>query len=144
MADPDPIYTYYADPTYAATYHSTRLSGIAWMALSVNTRAAALQSATDSLEAYAAARGGWAETYTEDTLPEAIKQACCLEALELTKPEASARLQAQRQGVRSISIGQASESYTDARGVQDEIMSPQAARLVRPYLKRTGSGVAIL
>lgn len=143
MADPELVYTYYADPAYAAAYHNTRLSGPAWTALSTNTKAAALQSATDALGAYAAARGGWAETYTEETLPEAIKQACCLEALELTRPEAAARLSAQRQGVRSISIGQASESYTDARGVQDEIMSPQAARLVRPYLKRTGSGVAI-
>ena len=144
MADPELVYTYYADPAYAAAYHNMRLSAPAWNALSAGTKSAALQNATDAMEAYAAARGGWAETYTDDTRPDAIKQACCLEALELTRPEIAARLSAQRQGVRSISIGQASESYTDARGVQDEIMSPQAARLLRPYLKRTGSGVAIV
>jgi hypothetical protein len=134
----------YADKTIADAYHAARLTGTAWAALSDPIKEAALQSAGDSLDAYAVSRGGWVESYTPETIPTDIKNACCLEALELTRPETESRKRAQQQGVKAISIGGASESYTDAHGFPVAIInSPQALALLRRYTKQTGSGVSI-
>lgn len=134
----------YADKATADAYHGARLTGAAWGALSDAIKAAALQSASDALDAYAASRGGWIETYTNETMPTDIKNACCLEALELTKSETEARKKAQQQGVKSISIGGASETYGESQAFQNAILADaQALRLVRPYLLYQGSGVCI-
>lgn len=134
----------YADKTFASSYHNSRLTGTAWAALSDPIKEAALQSASDTLDAYAASRGGWAETFTESTVPADIKNACCLEALELTRPETESRKRAQQQGVKSISIGGASETYGESTAFQTAIInSRQALALLRGYVKQTGGGVSI-
>lgn len=134
----------YADKAYADTYHAARLTGTAWTALTDPIKAAALQSAADAIDAYAASKGGWREAYTPETLPEAIRTACCIEALELTHPETEARRRARQQGLRAISIGGASETYTDAGGFAAcALCSVQAQALLKPYLKWAGSGVGI-
>lgn len=134
----------YADKATANAYHAARLTGTAWGALSDAIKTAALQSATDALDAFAASRGGWLETYTTETVPTDIINACCLEALELTRPETDSRKRAQQQGVKSISIGSASETYGESQAFQNALLaSPQAQRLIAPYLKRQGSGVSI-
>lgn len=134
----------YATKTEANTYFTARLSSAAWAALADAMKEAALQSASDSLEAFAASRGGWVETYTAQTIPTDIKNACCLEALELTRPETDARKRAQQQGVKAISIGGASETYADSMAFQAAIInSQQALALLRGYVKQTGSGVSI-
>lgn len=134
----------YADKTFASSYHAARLTGTAWAALSDTIKTAALQSASDALDAFAASRGGWAETYTEATIPTDIKNACCLEALDLTRSETDARKRAQQQGVKAISIGGASETYGESQNFQAAILtSVQALRLISSYVKRTGGGVSI-
>lgn len=133
----------YATKTEADTYHGARLTAAAWAALADATKTASLQDATDAMDAYASAQGGWIDTYTALTYPTALKNACCLEALELSRPETDARKRAQQQGVKSISIGGASESYEGLRPAATVLSSQKALALIRPYLNRVGSGVAI-
>ena len=69
-------------------------------------------------------------------VPDAVKRAQALEALSLTDTQANTRRSLQRQGVTSISLGKASESYTGA-GLSDaaEILSSaEALALLRPWL----------
>lgn len=79
-------------------------------------------------------------------VPTAIKRACCHEATaildQVSDAAATSRARAIRQGVSSVSIGDASESYVKASelrvGVQQYLLSPIAAALVRPYLAVQG------
>lgn len=74
------------------------------------------------------------------TVPEAVKLAQALEALALSDTQAASRRQLQEQGVTSISLGKASESYgTNAGG--GDLASSEALRLLRPYL--LGSAVMV-
>lgn len=135
----------YATLEQAAEYHYARLSKGAWTALSDADRKAALQEASDNLDAYAALHGGWREAYTAETVPDALMKACCIEALMLTDAGIMTRRNLQQQGVKSSSIGGASESYGEgAAFAHSALLSPQAERLLKPYLKRTGMGVPIL
>lgn len=135
----------YATVAQALDYHEARLTSEAWSALSETSMAAALQDASDAMDLYAAASGGWAEDYTLEPIPEALVRACSLEALALTDPDLSLRRSLMMQGVKSTSIGSASESYSEGAGHSTTaLLSPQAAQLIRPYLRRNGSGVPIL
>lgn len=67
-------------------------------------------------------------------VPAAVKQAQALEALAMTDEQAQARRDLQDQGVKSISLGKASESYGDASGCRSPMRSMDAAALLRPYL----------
>lgn len=134
----------YATVAQATAYHKTRLSAEAWSALDSNQQQAALQSASDALDLYAAAHGGWRQDYTQDP-PEPLQAACCLEALALTDATTQERIQAQAQGVTSTSMGSASESYNGAAFLSRAgLADPKAALLLAPYLKRAGGGVPIL
>lgn len=132
----------YADTDYANTYHAFRLSGEAWTALSPAIQAAALLSASEALDAYAASKGGWLKDYTENT-PVEIKNACCMEALALTDRETSERMKAQAQGVQSTSMGSASESYT-GQGAALILANTRVATMLKSFLRQAGGGVAIL
>lgn len=134
----------YADITYADAYHSERLSKEAWISLSEEERTAALNSASDTLDIYASSKGGWLEDYTSST-PADIKNACCIEALALCDSTAKERLKAQAQGVTSISIGSASESYSGVRGgTSDLLADAKTSALLARYLRQSGGGAAIL
>ena len=134
----------YADKKYADDYHTARLTGSSWMALEDPIKSAALQSASDAMDAYAVSKGGWREPYTLETVPNALKMACCTEALELTRPETEARRRAQQQGLRSIFIGSASESYAENSILSSgSLCSVQALALIKPYVKYSGGGVTI-
>ena len=79
-------------------------------------------------------------------VPEAVKIAQFLEALSLTDTESALRRQLQLQGVKSISLGHASESYagvaTGSTFSGAHNMSSQDAKvLLRPYLAGTGAMV---
>lgn len=76
------------------------------------------------------------------TVPEAVKLAQALEALALSDTQAASRRQLQEQGVTSISLGKASESYgANAGGSVGYLSSTEALRLLRPYL--LGSAVMV-
>ena len=73
----------------------------------------------------------------EDT-PEEIKMAQVLEALALADIQASLRRRLQEQGVTSINLGKASESYDSAnKPYTGALISVEAYKLMRPYLKGT-------
>ena len=62
-----------------------------------------------------------------------IKYAQILEALALSDTQATSRRKLQEQGVKSISVGSASESYGDTAG-GGQLLSPAASSLLRPYI----------
>lgn len=134
----------YATIEQANDYHATRLSAEAWSALDPTQQQAALQSATDALDLYAAAHGGWRQDYSQDT-PEPLRAACCLEALALNDTTTQERIKAQAQGVTSTSMGSASESYNGTAALSRAGMAdPRATLLLAPYLRRSGAGAPIL
>lgn len=133
----------YATVEQANDYHAARLSAEAWFALSSAKHLPALQSATDALDAYAAAHGGWKD-FNPEAIPAAIQAACCEVALTLTDPALQERIKAQQQGVTSTSIGSASESYTGNARAEAVLISPTLALRLKPYLKQAGGSVHIL
>ena len=135
----------YASVAEANTYHNARLSAEAWSAIPEAKRLLALQSATDALDAYAAAHGGWKDDFLPEVeVPQAIADACCMVALSLTDPAMQERVKAQQQGVTSTSIGSASESYTGNVRMEAVLISPALALRLKPYLKQAGGSVHIL
>ena len=78
-------------------------------------------------------RGAW---NADTTVPEAVKAAACEEALAILSQDTQ-RAARQREGLTSVSIGDASESYSAealARTQSGELLSPQAKLLLRPWL----------
>ena len=135
----------YATVEQANEYHAARLSAEAWSAIYGPKRLLALQSATDALDAYAAAHGGWKDDFLPEVeVPQAIADACCVIALALTDPAAQERIRAQQQGVVQTSIGSASESYTGNARMDAVLISPALALRLKPYLKQAGGSVHIL
>lgn len=73
----------------------------------------------------------------EDT-PEAVKMAQALEAFAITDEQATQRRRLQEQGVTSINLGNASESYSSANKLYTgTLVSAEAYKLMRPYLEGT-------
>ncbi len=75
--------------------------------------------------------------HEDDEVPEAIKHAQVLEALELISPTSdTAMAQAYAGNVRSYSLGSVSENLktADVYGVKAVIKSVRAQRLIAPYL----------
>lgn len=133
----------YASVEQATAYHSARLSGEAWSALPEGRRTAALQSASDLMDQYALARGGFSESWEAGAVPEPLQRACALLALELTDSARMARLTAQQQGVTATNMGSASESYSGQGAASWALISPAVEALLRPWLKRSGGMVPI-
>lgn len=134
----------YSSVAEANTYHNARLSAEAWSAIPEAKRLPALQSATDALDAYAAAHGGWKDFTPETEVPQAIADACCEVALTLMDPAAQERIRAQQQGVVQTSIGSASETYTGGVRAESLLITPAIVMRLSPYLTRAGGGVYIL
>ncbi len=76
-------------------------------------------------------------------VPMAVKLAQILEAAASLDAQASVRRKLQEQGVKSVSIGNASESYADAQSMIDTgaLQSMEAYKQLKPYL--LGSAVMI-
>jgi hypothetical protein len=72
-------------------------------------------------------QNGW---YSDGTVPDAVKHAQCEIALQLAQGP-SERAEMQRQGVKSFSLGNLSESYT---GTKNGIPSFEARELLAPYI----------
>jgi hypothetical protein len=80
-----------------------------------------------------------AYTYCEAVVPQVVLDATCEEALALLDRGNSKRLKLQRQGVKSFSIGDLSETYATWSG--KGLLSEEAKELMQPYL---GGAVSIL
>lgn len=79
---------------------------------------------------------------TDNTVPERVKQAQVLEAMQSLDLSAAKRRELQAQGVKSVSIGNTSESYSDGGSTSyGTLTSREAYTLLKPYL--LGSAVMI-
>lgn len=75
--------------------------------------------------------GIWPENwYVQSEVPDAVKYAQCEIALE-TASGTSNRVKLQRQGVKSFSLGNLSETYS---GASNSIVSHEAKELLKPYI----------
>jgi hypothetical protein len=73
------------------------------------------------------------EWYDPKTVPDGVKYAQCEIALELAQgtTTASERIELQRQGVKSFSLGKLSETYS---GAANNLLSIEAKELLKPYV----------
>ena len=72
-----------------------------------------------------------------DVVPENVKRAQVYEAIATLDEQRSLRRQLQEQGVKSISIGNTSESYMDnpvSTQAAEAVVSKEAYMLLKPYL----------
>ncbi len=134
----------YATTEQAAAYHQARLTAEAWSAIPPDKHAPALQSASDILDSYAHANGGWRHPFTEGSIPEPVIAACCEVALALADTATQERIKAQLEGVKSTSMGSTSESYSGEVRAFTGLITPTTALRLQPYLRRIGGGAPIV
>jgi len=141
----------YISAADADTYFGDRYGADQWRAATEVHKAQALATATrhidmqrlrgrktDDSQPLAFPRAVyWLGAWNADTeVPEAVKAAACEEALAILSQDTQ-RAARQREGLTSVSIGDASESYSAealARTQSGELLSPQAKLLLRPWL----------
>jgi len=70
--------------------------------------------------------------YPDTEVPEAVKEACCEEALAILESGNSQRRKLQQEGVQSFSLGNMSETF--AAGAGKGLLSQEAKELLRPWL----------
>lgn len=130
----------------ATAYHDARLSKAHWSDLSPEVKSAAIQEASDVMDAYAAANGGWVQEYSEDNIPEGLSNICAIEALSLTREDMRKRFELQGAGIRSTTIGRATEVYSEgSRGKYSSTMlTPGLEAMLDQYLRKPGGMVAIV
>lgn len=146
----------YATAEYADEYLDSLTGAEAWSSASSADKKRALATATMRIDALGALGGGFRGRKAEATQtlefpregqnepPEAVKRACCHEALalvEMTADTAAKRRERdRRQGVTAVSIGDVSESYKST-GKSDTLAlySDLAFSLLLPY--RAAKGV---
>jgi hypothetical protein len=74
--------------------------------------------------------------YYQTTVPQAVKEAQLEEAVAIAQYALSERKRIQLEGVTSVTVGKASETYDEnlVRGLQKgKLKSPLARRLLRPF-----------
>lgn len=122
-----------SDATVWLTAHLPFIS--AWTSASADQKAAALEEASDHIDSLPLKgqqydpdvqarefprypdRAAYSSEYTADysEVPQAVLDACCLEALEILKQGASGRKDLREQGVKSYNIGgKLQETFGDA------------------------------
>ena len=70
--------------------------------------------------------------YPDTEVPQAIKEACCEEALEILERGNSQRRRLQKEGVQSFSLGNMSETFAASAG--KGLLSQEAKELLKPWL----------
>ena len=148
----------YATSEYADEYLDGLMNTDAWSGAQASDKERALLSATVHIDALSSLGGGFRGCKATDgqlqefprspdtVVPEAVKRACCHEALAILEQSrdktAQGREQAIRQGVASVSIGGVSESYVklsdQQSGLRGRLLSDMAMALIRPYLAVQG------
>jgi hypothetical protein len=148
----------YVDVAAADTYFAERLFAEPWDDATDDNKAKALIMATKTIDRqilrgqkysadqalqfprsypidFSLIRASWypgnANWVSESDVPQAVIDACCEEALALLDRGNSTRLKLQKEGVKSASVGSASESYTNSVYV---MLSPEARDLMQTYV----------
>ena len=129
----------YCTIEYADEYFKNRLHAESWGQADESTKEKALKQATKAID-WQLLKGRKATDEQElafprhpDTeVPEAVKEACCEEALALLEKGNSQRRKLQQEGVQSFTLGNMSESY--AAGAAKGLLSQEAKELLQPWL----------
>ena len=129
----------YIDIDGADEYFAGRLHAESWGQADNETKEKALKQATRSIDRMPL-RGRKTDLhqplafprYPDTEIPEAVKEACCEEALALLESGNSQRRKLQQEGVQSFSLGNMSEAY--APGARRGLLSQEAKELLRPWL----------
>lgn len=149
----------YVDLAGADAYFANRLHAEAWTSAQESDREAALIMATrriDSIPGLAGRKynerqplafprikngvitGRWVDGKWVIGVPQEVIEATCEEALALLEmtPGDLDRQKRIHAGVVSYSVGDASESYRDRGGDRTGLASPEARRLLAPWISR--------
>ena len=129
----------YCTIEYADEYFRNRLHAESWGQADSETKEKALKQATKTIDRQPL-RGRKMNPEQElafprhpDTeVPEAVKEACCEEALALLERGNSQRRKLQQEGVQSFALGNMSETYIT--GASLGLLSQEAKELLRPWL----------
>lgn len=129
----------YVTTEEATTYFASRLHVEVWTAASAADKQKALDMATRVIDRMpivsVKASDDQANSfprYPDEDVPQAVKDACCEEALALLERGNGQRRKLQAEGVTSVSIGGLSETY--AVGSGRGLLSQEAKELLRPWL----------
>jgi RNase P subunit RPR2 len=129
----------YVNLAEANQYFSSRLHADAWAEASDADKEKALAMATKAINRQPLkGRKAVSEQalafprHPEIKIPEAVKAACCEEALALLERGNSQRRRLQQEGVQSLSLGNMSETYITGAG--KGLLSQEAKELLRPWL----------
>ena len=129
----------YCTIEYANEYFQNRLHAESWGQADESTKEKALQQATRAIDRQLL-RGRKTNPeqelafprYPDTEVPEAVKEACCEEALAILESGNSQRRKLQQEGVQSFSLGNMSETF--AAGAGKGLLSQEAKELLRPWL----------
>ena len=129
----------YCTIEYADEYFQNRLHAESWGQADESTKEKALKQATRAIDRQLL-RGRKTNPeqelafprYPDTEVPEAVKEACCEEALALLERGNSQRRKLQQEGVQSFTLGNMSETY--APGAGRGLLSQEAKELLRPWL----------
>ena len=129
----------YCTIEYADEYFKNRLHAESWSGADSETKEKALKQATRAIDwQLLIGRKTNPEQelafprYPDTEVPEAVKEACCEEALAMLERGNSQRRRLQQEGVQSFTLGNMSESY--AAGAGKGLLSQEAKELLRPWL----------
>ena len=129
----------YINLAEANEYFSTRLHADAWAEASDADKDKALAMATKVIDRQLLKGRKATDTqelafprYPDTEVPEAVKEACCEEALALLERGNSQRRKLQQEGVQSFTLGNMSETFTPGAG--KGLLSQEAKELLRPWL----------
>lgn len=129
----------YATVETAGAYFAKRLYCDAWAKAGEYEKESALLMATQTIDRQAL-KGRKADPdqilafprYPDTITPQEVTKACYEEALALLEFGNSKRIQLQREGVQSFSLGDLMETYEP--GASRGLLSQQARELLRPWL----------
>ena len=129
----------YVSLAEANEYFSNRLHADAWAEASDADKEKALTMATKAIDRQPMSGRKTVSSqplafprYPDTEVPQAIKEACCEEALALLERGNSQRRKLQQEGVQSFALGNMSETYVASAG--RGLLSQEAKELLRPWL----------
>jgi hypothetical protein len=133
------LFLSYVNLTEVNEYFSNRLHADAWAEASDADKDKALAMAAKAIDRQplSGRKTDLAQEmafprYPDTEVPEAVKDACCEEALAILESGNSQRRKLQREGVQSFMLGNMSETY--APGTGRGLLSQEAKELLKPWL----------
>lgn len=134
--------TAYLTTEEAAVYFAGRLHVDPWINAGDAEKTAALAMATRAIDRLTLksrkadpAQALAFPRYPDEEIPQAVKDACCEEALALIERGNSQRRKLQAEGVISTTVGNVSETYAEGGGAAARgLLSLEARELLRPWL----------